>query len=104
MRVDKTTWEKWQTWLTRIEDDLSILAEDTADFETFAKVVDDNSEWISRHQGGPFLEFVKRGYVANACMGIRRQIEDNSDSISLVRLMGQVAAQADQITFDLYKS
>ena len=99
---DELTWVKWQGWARAIEADLSRVVDDRNDFDTFASVVDENLDWILANQGGSFLDFVRRSYVANVSMGIRRQLKAQKDSISLMGLMNAVCTHADLITFDRY--
>lgn len=63
-----------------------------------------NGDWIDGNQGALFVDFIKRSYVGNAFMGVRRQLKVDNDSISLMRLLEQMAAQAHQITLDFYLS
>ena len=100
--VDQKRWEKWKSWAQTIEDDLALVVDDRNEFDTFQNVVLENLEWILSHQGESFSLFVRRSYVANACMGIRRQLKDRDDAISLIRLMREVKDSAAAITFDRF--
>lgn len=61
--VDRLKWEKWEKWAKAIEDDLAIVVDDRNDFDAFRKVVDGNLDWILTHDGGSFLDFVRRGQL-----------------------------------------
>lgn len=102
MKVDAAVWKKWQTWAERIHEDLGQVVEDRDIHEGFREVVQANGDWIDSNAGGLFIDFVKRNYVSNAFMGLRRQLKVDDDSISLMRLWGQMSAQAHQITLDFY--
>lgn len=102
MKVDVAAWKKWQGWAERIYEDFRQVVEDRDIHEGFREVVQENGDWIDSNEGGLFIDFVKRNYVSSAFMGVRRQLKVDDDSISLMRLLGQMAAQAHQITFDFY--
>jgi hypothetical protein len=103
MKVDKATWAKWQEWTRRIEADLARVVDDQATFDQFRSVVEENAKWLDGNSGAPFIDLIKRSYAAAAFMGIRRQLKVDDQSISLVRLLKQLAEGADQVTLDRYK-
>jgi hypothetical protein len=103
MKVDATTWAKWQEWIQQIEADLANVVNEQAFFDRFRSVVEENGAWIDENAGAPFIGLIKRWYAAAAFMGIRRQLKVDSHSISLVRLLEQLASAADQVTLDRYK-
>jgi len=102
VKVDARVWKKWQDWAERIREDFGQVVEDRDVHEGFRDVVQANGTWIDENQGGLFVDFIKRSYVGNAFMGVRRQLKVDDDSISLMRLLEQMAAQAHQITFEFY--
>jgi hypothetical protein len=103
MKVDAATWTKWQGWVQRIKADLANVVNEQANFDRFRSVVEGNGEWIDENGGARFIAFIKRSYAAAAFMGIRRQLKANDDSISLIRLLKQLASAAHQVTLDRYK-
>jgi hypothetical protein len=104
MKVDGQVWKKWQLWAERIREDFGQVVEDRDVFEGFREVVQANGDWIDANEGGLFIDFIKRSYVGNAFMGVRRQLKVDKDSISLMRLLEEMAAQAHQVTLDFYLS
>jgi hypothetical protein len=102
VKVDANVWKKWQDWAERIREDFGQVVEDRDVHEGFRRVVQENGDWIDENQGALFVDFIKRNYVGNAFMGVRRQLKVDDDSISLMRLLRQMADQAHQITLDFY--
>lgn len=88
--------------MERIREDLSGLVDDHAMFEEFREVIQANGPWIDELEGGIFVEFIKRGYVAQTVLGIRRHLKSKDDSISLRRLLEQMRECAPQVTFEFY--
>jgi hypothetical protein len=103
MRVDAQTWAKWQGWVKKIEADLQRALLDKVLFDGFRELCEQNGEWIDSNHGQLFTGLVKRSYAASAFMAIRRQIKRDDQSISLVRLLRQLADQAHQMTLERYK-
>jgi hypothetical protein len=103
MKVDETTWTKWQEWVRRIEADLSGVLLDKVLFDGFREVCEQNGDWIDAHDGQLFTGLVKRSYAASAFMRIRRQLKAGDQSVSLLRLLKELAAQAHQLTLDRYE-
>jgi hypothetical protein len=105
MKVDGDVWRKWVTWVGAIETDLAVMVDDHALFDVFMDVVARNDAWLRENEGGAFLDLVRRSFIASAFMGVRRQVKaKDKGAISLLRLLSEVAAQAHQITYDLYLS
>ncbi len=104
MKVDTSTWEKWTGWVEKIHSDLGNVVTDQTIFAGFREVIEANGAWIDSIEGGLFIDFIRRNYAAAAFMGIRRQLKASDDSVSLMRLLNQVSAGADQITYDFYLS
>lgn len=98
----KKEWAKWVERIERVKTDLQATVNDQAVFHGFGDVVRANKEWIDAHHGGYFCDFVARGYVARAAMGVRRHVKRDDDSVSLVQILTQMKDCAPQLTFDFY--
>jgi len=103
MKVDEKTWAKWQGWIGQIAADLQRTLLDQVLFDGFREVCEQNGEWIDSNQGDLFAGLVKRSYAASAFMAIRRQLKTKDGSVSLLRLLDELTAQAHQVTLDRYK-
>jgi polyhydroxyalkanoate synthesis regulator phasin len=103
MKADEATWAKWQGWTRTIEAELQRVLFDQLLFDDFRGVCEQNGDWIDEHQGDFFTGLVKRSYAASAFMAIRRQLKTNDQSVSLLRLLSELAAQSHQLTLDRFK-
>jgi hypothetical protein len=101
MRLGKGEWDRWAGWIEKVRKDLQSTVNDHAVFEVFRNLVIENSDWIDEHEGGLFVDFVARSYVAKVALGIRRHVK-NDDTVSLMRVLCQMKACAPQLTFDFY--
>lgn len=102
MKFDDSVWDRWVDSANKIKDDLQQTVEDQAIFCHFQKIVNDNYEWIEINHGNEFVWFVYDSYVHKAIMQIRRQIKNQNESHSFVRLLSQIKEYADQITYAYY--
>jgi len=95
-------WNKWGEWLKSIKADLQPALLDADVFRDFSAVIEENSAWIDQHEGGYFCGFIARCYAHRMALAVRRQIKEGSQSISLMRIIGQIRLCAPQITFADY--
>src|SRR5262245_31198759 len=99
----ETEFPKWQEWARRIKQDVeSRLVNPRQVFRAFARVLNENSEHITEHEGEVFCNFIKRCYVSHAAMAIRSHVKRNRDSISIGRLLDEIRESASQFTFQFY--
>ena len=104
MELDPAAFKKWQKWATAIKKDLHCLCGYQEIFRKFSEVIDGNTEHITRNGGQRFCQFVARCYGTFAAMAVRRHVKKrDSRSISLMRLLDQIAVCADQCTLAFYR-
>jgi hypothetical protein len=103
MRLTTAEFQKWRRWMEEIVSDVTHhLVYSRQVFRHFAAVVNANSQHIEEHDGFIFVGFVRRAYVAQIAMGIRRHVKNKDDSISLMRLLEQIHRCASQFTYDFF--
>jgi len=102
MKLGKREWDGWAESIMKVKDDLQSTVNDREVFRGFRDVIRENEVWIDAHEGGHFCQFVLRSYVARIVLGVRRQIKNQAESISLKRILSQMQDCAPQITFDFY--
>jgi hypothetical protein len=104
MRTDPC-FEKWCAWLRIIEHDVSMLLFHRRIFSETKDIVEKNNRIDLNH---PYFSFFVITYMDSVVMGIRRQTKDDQDSISLARLLGQVAKKPQLVTrsdhYELYEN
>ncbi|HEY2786512.1 MAG TPA: hypothetical protein VGJ05_16220 [Fimbriiglobus sp.] len=104
MRLNAETIAKWQSWGTKIENDLmDHLIHPRKIYRDFIEMAIANTVHIDKHRGGEFCGFVIDGYVAQVAMGIRKHAK-NDDSISFRVLLDEVKKCAKQFTYEYYLS
>lgn len=86
---DDPTFQKWCDWLKVIEQEVSTLFAHHDIFGTTIEIVQNNQ---AIDKASPFWGYFIRTYADAMVMGIRRQCKDRKDSISLARLLREIAA------------
>jgi hypothetical protein len=102
MKLDETTFDKWEQWLEKIESDVEAMVNNQQIYKYFFNVVNANIEHIKANEGFLFCDFVRQCYGVQAASAIRRHIKEDDDSISLMRLLKQIKQCASQFTYDFY--
>lgn len=94
-------WSKWDRWMEAIRDDLRHLCTWRMVFLRAVEILEANP----RLQGGDvFGEFLKVSYASTAAMGIRRQVKIDEQSISMMRLLSEIAAHPASLSRERYKA
>src|SRR5437868_1428139 len=94
---------KWQGWMKRVEDDIgNRLVVPRQIHRKLVEVANANLDHITNHSGWYFLDFIRNGYAAQVAVGIRRQVKDKKDSISLMRLLREVRDNAQRFTYRFF--
>jgi hypothetical protein len=86
---------KWCRWMLNIERDVERLFFHRKIFMETKDVVEKNERLDLRH---PYFSFFVITYVDSTLMGIRRQIKNDKTSISLARLLAEIAENPQLIT------
>lgn len=102
MKLDKDIFNKWVDWIEKIKADLTGTINNQQIYNYFIEVVNANLEHIKKNHGVLFCDFVRKCYAVQAAIGVRRHIKTDEDSISLMRLLGQIKKCANQFTYDFY--
>jgi hypothetical protein len=102
LRLDRNVWKKWQSWSDRISLDITYTVTDSKMFKSFNALCEQNAGWIDENGGDFFYSAVHRWYGANALIAVRRQLKDDSRSVSLVRLLKQIGECSQQLTLYFY--
>jgi hypothetical protein len=82
---DEELIKKWQGWMKVVTEDLGRSLLRRRLFEGTLKMYNENPK-LQEH-GGAFFWFFSGLYVDSIAAGIRRQVKENDDSISLARLL-----------------
>jgi AbiU2 len=102
MKLTAEEWSKWQRWMSKIREDLQSIVDDQEIARQFDAVVSENADWITANEGGLFCDFVRRSHAVAALLAIRRHLDADRGSMSMLRLLSQLSACADQFTYDFY--
>lgn len=94
MRTDPR-FQKWFRWLDVIRDDVQTLYFYRYIFQEVVEIMNKNEQLDKQ---SPFFGFFVRIYGDSVVMGIRRQLKAQDDSISLARLLTEVAASPELVT------
>jgi hypothetical protein len=88
--------------MSKIEADLSSIVDDQDSAAKFDDLVRQNEEWVTENEGWWFCDFVRRSHAIAALLGIRRHLDNDEKSVSLLRLLRQLSEAAPQLTYDFY--
>ena len=100
--TNSETLAKWRDWIERIRADVDTLYFDRCMFQNVVDIVNANKQLDTQSL---FFGFFERIYGDSIVMGIRRQLKDDSDSISLARLLREVKEQPNLVTrSDFYRT
>lgn len=98
--------EKWRRWIDVIQEDLGRLLLRRTLFKDLVKMRDENPR-LKEH-GDAFFGFLTELFVDSVVIGIRRQLKDHRDSISLARLLREIADNPELLTregyYDLWRA
>ena len=92
---------KWLRWMKDIEYEISHLLGDVEAFRRVREIVKANPRIQKPHR---FYRYLYDSYISHAIIGLRRQIKRGTDSISLVRLLEEIAKAPQELSFNYYCS
>lgn len=95
LATPKSMRQKWRRWLIRIETDIRDLLIAESIYDGIGKIVESNPD--IQHPGDVHA-WIQRNYGTAAVVGIRRLTDNRNDSISLTRLLSDIAKHSDSIT------
>lgn len=87
--------EKWKRWLQTIYNEVSLLVWSCNIYSETRQIVTDNLV-INKHNR--FYAWITRNYVHTTLMGIRRQVDNDRNTISLVNLLGDMKDNCSLLT------
>lgn len=88
--------EKWERWIEHIQDDVIYLLGSRQTYKSYGEIVRSNQEIM---KDGPSLHsWVRSNYVTFVSMAIRRQLDTDSDSISLARIIADIRDNPGDLT------
>ncbi|MCI0427012.1 MAG: hypothetical protein L0Z46_03225 [Nitrospiraceae bacterium] len=92
--------KKWIRWLKIIHDEIQqlVIAKDT--FWEVQEIIKRNNK-IQKHSS--FYQYLGNTYVSHSVIGMRRQLKVDSQSISLARILTEMAETPDVISRKYYK-
>jgi len=93
--------EKWEEKLELITQTLFFLKANQYLFHEFEKVVGAN---IILKNDKYFIGWIRQNYFIAAAMGVRRQIDEHSDCISLIKVLGRIKENPTLLSRDRYYS
>lgn len=92
---------KWLCWMKDIENEISHLLGDVEAFRRVREIVNANPRIQKPHR---FYRYLYDSYISHAIIGLRRQLKRDTDSISLVRLLEEIAKAPQELSFNYYCS
>ncbi len=87
--------DKWERWLEVIYKDMVHQAGSRTVFKETEKIIEANPDIP---KDGDFLDYLRQWYVDSTVMGLRRQLKVDPDSVSLVRLLDEIATNAARLS------
>jgi hypothetical protein len=101
-KLTKETFQKWQNWIEKIENDLQHIINYQQIYKSFIETVNANIDHINENNGILFCDFVRECYATYAMATIRRHSKIERDSISLMKLLDQLKKSSSQFTDEFY--
>ena len=96
-----TEFELLDAWLGRLEQEVLNLTLDERIFWRLQEIIEQNS---SLHVESEYFGWLGRMYVSGMSMAIRRQVDDDSRTDSMVRFLSRVKGAAGVISRSHYRS
>lgn len=93
--------EKWRRWLKPIYNDIVSLLMNRDTFWGIQEIIKSNV-YSKIETRGHVYEYIGHTYVAYMAMGIRRQIKQDKDSISLLRLLTEIKENPQILSREYY--
>ncbi len=93
--------EKWLRWMEEIHNDIQALVQDANMFWEVQGIIRENPRI---QKPNAFYSYLARTYFSHAAAGIRRQTELQKDSISFVRLLGEITKNPAELSRSYFDS
>lgn len=103
--ITQEQFDKWKSWITRIESDIrDRLIMPLQVHRSLVSVIEGNIEHINQYTGWHFINHVMYGFATQVAVGIRRHIKGKDDSVSLMRLLRELTDKAEYFTYSFFLS
>ena len=93
--------EKWLRWMETIHNEILALVQDANMFWEIQDIIRENPRI---QQPNAFYSYLARTYLSHALAGLRRQTELQKDSISLIRLLYEIAENPEELSRSYFDS
>ena len=93
--------DKWKKWLKKIKADAQNLVMYRSMFKEVNEIINENT---LLHDYNHYFRYMNDSHIALIIMGLRRQIKNDPQSISITRLLYEIADNAQLITRHYYVS
>ncbi|MEP0872513.1 hypothetical protein NDA01_22100 [Trichocoleus desertorum AS-A10] len=87
--------QKWNRWVQILREQITRLVQSNYIYAETRKIVVENS---AINNSNLFYDWLTRNYVDATFMGIRRQLDDHSDCISLIKLLRDLQINSTLLT------
>ena len=93
--------EKWLRWMETIHDEILALVQDANTFWEIQDIIRENPRI---QKPNAFYSYLARTFISHALAGLRRQTKAHKDSISFVRLLGEIAENPEELSHSYFNS
>ena len=97
---DRQKVSKWNRWIEQIETDIVQLLSSRMLYKCYGDIVRSNADVMN--DGAFFHNWIVDNYVTYVSMAIRNQLDNDGDSISLVRLMRDIKDNPESLARNEY--
>jgi hypothetical protein len=99
--MDNSLFIKWNEWLSTICADVQGLLINRHIYQEVQQIIQSNAKI---QVGSSFYDWMVTVYVIAMAMGVRRQLDTRSDSISFARLLGEILKHPEVLSRERYSA
>ena len=93
--------EKWLRWMETIHNEILALVQDANMFWEIQDIIRGNPRI---QKPNAFYSYLARTYLSHALVGLRRQTKPHKDSVSFVKLLGEIAENPEELSRNYFNS
>ena len=93
--------EKWLRWMETIHNEILALVQDANMFWEIQDIIRGNP---CIQKPNAFYSYLARTYLSHALAGLRRQTKSHKDSVSFVKLLGEIAENPEELSRSYFNS
>lgn len=97
--TDDERWQQWREWFQTIFEDVQGALINRTIFQEVRAMIDANPK-IQKHSS--FYEWMANVYADSGSMAVRRQLDPDTRSVSLARLLNDIAEHPDILSRDRF--